>query len=189
MGLIAFGFLTVLATTLLAYRRRVEERAIRWQLYALRDELRDLAYSDRTLLAKPLFRQLDRNVTLHCATLGDFSLWGFAGGYAMSGKAVRRAVSASVKERQRVLSEELQRPENENIASIYHRSVSLVMRHLVWRHLFITIVSVGTLVGIALGYLSSRWIAERVVSGAFTEAQLRPGGSAERTPVRLALTR
>lgn len=161
MGLGALGFLTILAVGLLTARRAVVERSIRWQLYALRDQLRERAYHNRSLLSSPAFRRLDQNISAQCAVLPDVSIWSLLPVMALDHEG-RQAVE----QRQQMLAEELKRPENAEVSELFDKSVGLMMRHLLWRHMFFTAVTGATLIGLFAVYFGARWASERIISGA-----------------------
>jgi hypothetical protein len=159
MSFVILACLVGVATVLLMYRRAVEERAIRWQLYCLRDELRALAYDDVKLKHSALFRRLDHNITMHCATLSDVSIWSLLPVFIID-KDGREKVDA----RQRQLAPDLRK--NPAVKKLYDNSVRLMIRHLLWRHMFLTGVAAVSLVGIFLAFSCARWASERIVSGA-----------------------
>lgn len=168
MGFMIVAILAIALTSLLIFRRATEERAIRWKLYALRDELRKLAYEDRSLLDSTLFRRLDRSITGQCATLTNVSIWSLLPLFAFNREG-RRVVDA----RQRLLEAELD--EQKAVARLYDQSVHLMMRHLLWRHMFLTTLAAVTLVGVWPVYVSAKWASERILSGALKPIGPVPG--------------
>jgi hypothetical protein len=154
--------LVLAALVLVTWRRIVEERAIRWELYALRDELRSLAYSDRRLLDTTLFRRLDYHITAHCGSLSDVSIWSLLPVFLFD-----REGRSEVEKQQVILVSQLKKPENREVSVLYDRSVRLMVKHLLLRHVFLTAMAALTLFGILGAYLAARWTSERIVSGAF----------------------
>ena len=75
MTFIAIGTITLLVSWLLCWRRAVEQRAIRWDLYRKRDELRRLAIDNPGLLDSDIFQTLDKQLTSHCVAFKYVSLW------------------------------------------------------------------------------------------------------------------
>ena len=170
MILAVLGLLVFIALALLTWRRVVEERAIRWRLYGLRDELRTLAYSDRRLLSTQLFRRLDYHITAHCGTLSDVSIWSL-----LPICLLDRHGRAEVEKQQVELVSQLERPENREVALLYDRSVNLMIKHLLLRHVFITCLAGVTLFGLLGAYFAARWSSERIISGAFGPVALAGG--------------
>ena len=161
MSLITIGIFTIIAVALLTVRRAVAERSIRWQLYALRDQLRELAYHNRGLLNSPAFRRLDESISAQCAVLPDVSIWSLLPVMAFDHEGRHE-----VEVHQQELARELQRPENADVFKLFGKSVALMIRHLLWRHMFLTAVAGFTLIGLFAIYFSARWASERIISGA-----------------------
>ena len=162
MNIITVGCVTLLALTVILYRRAVEERAIRWKLYALRDKLRDSAYRDRGLLGSPVFRRLDAILSGHCGSLIDLSFWALLPLFWMD-----RDGRLDAEEHQVGFERSLAEPRNAELAKLYEDSVSLITRHLLLRHMFLTFVAAISLIGAVLLYMMTSWVARRVMSGAF----------------------
>lgn len=159
MGFAFIGAVTAIGSCLLIYRRAVEERIIRWKLYQLRDELRLLAYNDVRVRNSAIFKRLDRNFTAHCAALGDVSLWSLLPVIILDVNGRKQA-----DELQRQLAPELRKfPEVERL---FTQSASLLMRHLLWRHMFMTLTATLTLIGLLPVWFCTKWASERIVSGA-----------------------
>ena len=169
MGFIAIGLLTLLAVALLSLRRAVSERTIRWRLYAIRDELRNLAYKDRRLLDSPAFRKIDGGISAQCRILPEVSLWSLLPVIALD-----RSSREEVEHRQIVLAAELQKPENAEVSKLFHASVNLMIKHLLWRHMFLTFVAGLTLFGLLGIHICAKWASERIISGALTPLLQKP---------------
>lgn len=159
MMMIGIVGLTFLTCVVLYWRVAVEERAIRWELYARRDELRLRAFEDAEIRSSEVFRRLDETLTKQCATFDNLSLWSIVP-IALFGDPERAS------RKQRDFETKLRQPQNEALVPIYHASVALFARHLMWRHLFLTLASVVTIVGVVVVYVTAKWLAGKVVSGA-----------------------
>lgn len=141
------GVVAWLAALVVFWRRAVEERAIRWQLYRLRDDLRALAFNDPDLLDSEVFMTLDRTLTTRCARLEHFSAW-----TAMATLTLKRDSRRQVEGLQKDFITKLNQPKNAPMIPVYDASTSLLMRHLMWRHMFITGLSIVTLIGVVIGH-------------------------------------
>lgn len=172
MILSALGITAMLALTVILYRRSVEDRVIRWQLYQLRDELRSAAFEDRSLLQSQVFRTLDRKLTFHCAHLDQLSMWTI-----LPVMAIPHAVRAKVEARQRDFDNKISQPQHVKLLPIYEQSMTLLAKHLALRHLFVTFLAAITVVGIVVCFSLGKWFSQRILSDAIqplTERQLRP---------------
>jgi hypothetical protein len=161
MTFIAIGTLALITAMLLNWRRAVEQRAIRWELYAKRDELRRLAYEDPVLLGSDIFTALDSQLTMQCATFDHLSLWAIL-------PMLVRADQKKIEGRQKNFQTKLHQPKNRPMVPVYEGAVLLFARHLMWRHMFMTAIVSVTVLGFFLCYSSSKWLSERVVSAAVT---------------------
>jgi hypothetical protein len=157
MVFIAIGALTLIAVCLLNFRRAVEERTIRWKLYAQRDRLRRLAADNRALLHEEAFVRIDRAISIQCGSLPNVSVWSLLPVLAFD--------NTHTEEMQRAFAEELGKPINREITQLFDESISLMIKHLLWRHMFITMLAGVTIVGAIALYGAAKWASERIVSG------------------------
>jgi hypothetical protein len=98
----------------------------------------------------------------------DLSIWAILPVFALD-----REGRLDVEERHLALQRNLADPANADVAALYERSVTLMTRHLLLRHLFLTLVAAVTLVGLAGLYVFFVWSARRIVSGALQPPQHR----------------
>ena len=159
MILVAVGGLSLLASYLVYWRCAVEMRSVKWQLYGLRDELRSIAFDHRELLDSDVFQTLDNRLSVFCTRLEGLSLW-----------SVLPVVFFSDRKRidglQRNFTVKLHQPKNVVLVDVYERSCGLLVRHLVYQHMFTVIFALATVVTIVFCYTAPRWVSERVLSGA-----------------------
>lgn len=148
MILIAISVLTFAAAEMIFLRRRIAERAIRWKLYELRDQLRFAVIEEPALGRQTAFLTLDRSITNLCASLPTMSLWTFL--------SIGREKSLwnEAKERTRQLQQQLDKPENARLRTIYTEVSEQIAKHLALRHLFLTTVVATTVLGILFAYRS-----------------------------------
>jgi hypothetical protein len=145
--------IVLVASMLMAYAlrewQRVEVTAARWRLYALRDELRWQAIESGELRNKALFHELDESITAFCAIcqMRAMSLWMFTAVVLIAHKDRVRD------EREKKFFRDLAKPANVELHRIFDAAVWQVIRMLVWRHVFLTVLLVPTLVG-AVGLLA-----------------------------------
>lgn len=159
MILAAIGTITFLASLTLLWRRAVEMRVIRWRLYELRDSLRHMAYENPELLRSGVFRSLDHMLSAHSSQLNEISLWTILPRVLFSDRQKIEGI-------QRDFEMRLRQPKNQAMIPIYERSAMLIGRHLAWRHIFLSIVAVVTILGIVLCHQVGKWLGARIISGA-----------------------
>jgi hypothetical protein len=166
--ILALAVVTALAAAkLLIVAKELYERSKRWQLFALRDELRYKAVSNPALLASPLFDTLDRSLTLLCGNLSDISLWSLA-------PVILKEPDEQTEARLHETAALLARPENAEFAAIFSKATSLLMHHLCVRHIFITTVIALTVIGgLFVRFMFDR-LARYVLTDAFRPAVSRP---------------
>lgn len=169
--MIAIGTLTLITVALLSVRRAVAERTIRWRLYAIRDELRGLAWTDRRLLDTVAFNRMDAGISTQCSVLPDVSMWSLLPVFALDEEG-----REAIEERQMQLAKELREPNNAEVSRLFDRSVGLMIQHLLWRHMFLTLIAGVTLFGLFGVYFCAKWASERIISGALKPV-LSGGGS------------
>ena len=167
MTFIAIGTITLLGSWLLCWRRAVEQRAIRWDLYRKRDELRRLALDNPWLLDSDIFQTLDKQLTSHCAAFKHVSLWTLVPVLLM---ADRKKIEGL----QRNFTAKLRQPRNSVMVPIYKSIVPLFARQLMWRHIFLTVGVAITIVGILVCYVTTKWLSERVISDAMHPIRVSP---------------
>lgn len=137
MIFIASGLLGMLAAQVVFWRRAVEVRAIRWELYRLRDDLRRVAYEDRSLLSSDIFRIMDASLTASCAALDELSLWTVLPRILFSDRE-------RIEGKQRHFETRLYQPQHAALLPIYEQSTRLLAKHLAWRHMFISTIAIAT---------------------------------------------
>jgi len=123
--------------------QETEMAAARWRLYALRDELRWAAIESGESFRPRIMRLLDESLTRFCALCQQqcVSLWIFGSAWALMPD------DDGARERARDFIAELKRPEHAALDAIYDQAVFQIMRVLFWRHLFLTLILVPTIVG------------------------------------------
>lgn len=172
MTLVMFGTIVFLATLVLSYRRDLEERTIRWRIYALRDELRWLAYEDEPFRKSGLFLRLDSSFSLQCTTLENLSLWTI-GTVLIVAKMINRNAPKEAEIDHARIMRELAKPEHEKVRKLYMESCGLIFRHLVIRHILLSVLAGVTLLPGLIGFFMSRWLSARLMSGAITVRETR----------------
>jgi hypothetical protein len=159
MILAAFGSLAFIASIVIYWRRAVEMRAIRWQLYKLRDDLRREALADRKLLSSDVFKVIDAALTGSCARLDQLSLW-----------TVLPIVLFTDRERiegkQRHFETRLHQPQHAALLPIYEHSSTLLARHLAWRHMFLSTIAIATIIGFWGCHFVGTSLSKRILSDA-----------------------
>lgn len=159
MILIAVGTITLLFSVVLFWRSTVEQRAIRWEMYATRDKLRRMALEDPGIRHSEVFTTLDRTITTQCRSFNQLSLWSALPVVAFADK--RRANA-----RQADFEAKLSQPQNEKLRPVHREVIGQFARHLLWRHVLICMLAGVTLVGIAGIYFAMKWLAGRLASDA-----------------------
>lgn len=140
----------------LALRRwqSTEITAARWALYALRDELRWKAATSPERMPRA-FVVLDQSITGFCAMCQreQLSLWTFAG------TSLIPDGSLAGPEVERRAREELKLNGYPELQEIHETAIRFVIRMLFWRHLFLTLILVPTVVGGFGLYLAFKRVA------------------------------
>ena len=134
------------------YLRATIDRRLRWQLYAVRDELRWAAVQDRSVLDSRHFWLLDRTLTRQCEDLDEVSLW------SMLPLAFATKERARVNARAEEFENEMKLPENELFSSIFKKSAALFTTHLLWRHaVLVVLISITILSAVPIVLLEYVW--------------------------------
>jgi hypothetical protein len=167
MILIAIGSLTVAASIIVFWRRAVEMRVIRWELYRLRDELRLVAFSDRALLKSDIFRAIDSALTRNCAHLDELSLWSIL---PVIFWGDRRKIEGQYRD----FMTKLNQPQHAALIPIYETSSDLFAKHLAWRHVGVSVLATVTILGIVMCGTAARWLTNRIVSDVMRPALAHP---------------
>lgn len=159
MTLIMIGTLTFAVTSVLLFRRAVEEQHVRRLLGAVQDELRDLGYRNRALLRSDVFWTLDRSITTYCEMDTGVILEVLRPVFTLDRQSRRE-----MDQRQQVLDEQLALPQHAEVAKLYDEAARLVRQHVVLRHLVFSILTAATLVGLFGIWNCGRWVSRRILS-------------------------
>jgi hypothetical protein len=159
MTLVMIGTLTFAVTSVLLFRRAIEEQHVRRRLSAVQDELRDLGYRNCALLRSEVFWTLDRSITAYCEMDTRVVLEVLRPVFT-----VDRQGRLEMDQRQQAIDEQLALPQHAEVAKLYDEAARLVMRHVLLRYLVLSMLTSATLVGLFGIWNCGRWVSRRILS-------------------------
>lgn len=159
MTLVMIGILTFAVTSVLLFRRAIEEEQLMWRLYAVRDELRDLGYRNRALLRSEVFWTLDRSITTYCEMDTRVLLEVLRPVFTFDRQGRRE-----MDQRQQALDEQLALPQHAEVSKLYDEAARLVMRRVLLRYLVLSMLTAATLAGLFGIWNGGRWVSRRILS-------------------------
>jgi hypothetical protein len=160
MLLMLFLAVALITAHLIMLWKTYRERVASWELYALRDQLRWAVINDERLLASPLFYRIDGALTGLAGNLREVSLW---------------PLLPFALDRQQTDEEErriwlcLAQPEYAPIAAVARDASKVFAKHLACRHLFLTALTVASVVG----YFQAKRLVEGLSQAVITSV-IRP---------------
>jgi hypothetical protein len=173
MTILLIAVVSLVTGWVFTQRRRVVAEDARWKFFALRDELRQLAADDESLLDRQEFWTLDHAFTCYARDIERISLWVVAP--LLLAKRYRRAVSAQTANLERCLGS----PASQQMAALFNRSRTTLQKYLVRRHPLLVLVLVVSVVLFSAGRRSWSWFVAVMLTGAAdpSERNARPAYS------------